>query len=283
MELADLERFEQTLGYPLPPEIMSVAGRSPHLEKDVDRLIELNRDVRTPGTPWIGEAGDPWPDDHVVIGEDQCGNYYSVLRTDRFAADPAPVWFLDHEVGTLEQQHDSVSSFQLYLEETFPPEVFTVGDWTVRAQTRVGPIEFGMTPNEVRAVLNRPYSSFKKSDYATDPTDAFDTLELHVYYRNGKCEAVEFFNANNVCVGGHRLGDETFAQMTIILNDLVSPQKLTDTSYQSSAYGVEFTIAQASDAEVVGAIQMIIVTDKGYFERQDALLAGVLLETDSPN
>src|ERR1700730_12980334 len=42
------------------------------------RLIELNKDVRLPGTPWVGEAGDPWPDRYFVIGDDQCSNYWCV-------------------------------------------------------------------------------------------------------------------------------------------------------------------------------------------------------------
>jgi hypothetical protein len=275
MNSSDLDRFEKTMGYPLPPEVLTVAGRFPQLDVDVDRLMQMNLDVRIPGTPWIGEAGDPWPDDHVVIGGDQCGNYYSVLRTDRHPGDQA-VWFLDHEVGTLEKQYESVTSFQKRLEELFPPEVFAVGDWTVRAQVRVGPIVFGMSPDDVRAALGRPYSTFNKSALSSDPTDAFDTLALHVHYLDNKCEAAEFFEPADVQIGGHRLGDETFADMALIMNDYLSPQKLTATSYQSSAYGVEFSIPRAEDATVVGAIHMVLVSEKGYFERQDALLAEIL-------
>src|SRR5215210_7185118 len=71
------------------------------------RLIELNRDVRLPGTPWVGEAGDPWPDNYFVIGDDQCGNYWSV---DLQASDPG-VWFYDHEIGAFERQHECLHDF----------------------------------------------------------------------------------------------------------------------------------------------------------------------------
>jgi hypothetical protein len=71
------------------------------------RLVELNRDVRLPGTPWVGEAGDPWPDNFFVIGDDQCGNYWSV---DLQTADPG-VWFYDHEIGAFERQHESLQDF----------------------------------------------------------------------------------------------------------------------------------------------------------------------------
>ncbi len=69
-------------------------------------LIE-NQDVRRPGTPWVGEAGDPWPENYFVIGDDQCGDYWCVdLRT----ADPG-VFFYDHEIGAFERQHDSLHEF----------------------------------------------------------------------------------------------------------------------------------------------------------------------------
>jgi hypothetical protein len=71
------------------------------------KLVEQNRDVRLPGTPWVGEAGDPWPDQYFVIGDDQCGNYWCVdLGTTDLG-----VWFYNHDVGEFERQHDSLGGF----------------------------------------------------------------------------------------------------------------------------------------------------------------------------
>jgi hypothetical protein len=271
----DLARFAAETGLCLPPEMAVLSGKTPWLEDDVTRLIALNADVRIPGTPWIGEQGAPWPDDHVVIGGDGCGNYYSVLRPDKHvpAAGAYPaVWFLDHETGTMEKQHDSIGAFLLFLEVTFPLEKFDVGDWTIRAQKSVGPIKFGMSRDEVRSVLAQPFTPFQKGE-GEEPTDAFDTLDLHVFYRDGLMEAVEFWNAANVWLGGHRLGDETFADMEMMLVDFIQPNIVTQTSLQSPAYGVEFTIESAAARETVGAIKHIIVTGPGYFERQAAILA----------
>jgi hypothetical protein len=74
------------------------------------RLIQLNQDVRAPGTPWVGESG-AWPDQYFVIGDDQCGNYWCI---DRQGLDPA-IWFYDHEVGAFERHHDSLQQFAAYL------------------------------------------------------------------------------------------------------------------------------------------------------------------------
>jgi hypothetical protein len=285
MDAADLSRFETALGFPLPPEFATLGSMSPYLESDIDRLIFLNRDVREPGTPWIGEEGGPWPDEHIVIGENQCGDYWSVIRSERPPTEESgsmPVYFLDHEVGTLTEAHPSLESFLAEIRETYKPEVFEVGDWTLRAQTSVGPIHFGMTPDELRATLNEPYTPFKKSLDSPDPTDAFDTLSLHAYYREGKCEAIEFFSPANVKVGGSRLGEKTFNDMVGILYDPVMPLKTTATSCISRSFGIEFSIERADQADVVGAIHMIIVTDPGYFDRQDAALKAILGDDYQP-
>jgi hypothetical protein len=271
----DLTRFAAETGLCLPPEMAVLSPKTPWLEGDVDRLIALNADMRIPGTPWIGEEGAPWPDDHVVIGEDGCGNYWSVLRPDRHP--PAPdaysaVWFLDHETGRMEEQYPSIGAFLLYLEITFPPEKFDLGEWRIVALQSVGPICFGMARDEVRSILAQPFSVFQKGE-GSEPTDAFDTLDLHVFYREGGVEAVEFWNAENVWLGGHRLGDETFADMEMILVDFVRPNIVTPTSLQSPSFGVEYTIESADERDQVGAIKHIIVVGPGYFERQEAMLA----------
>jgi hypothetical protein len=273
----DLSRFMAETGLCLPPEMAVLSSKSPWLEGDVDRLIAMNADVRSPGTPWIGAAGAPWPDDHVVIGGDGCGNYWSVLRPDKHPPAPeayASVWFLDHETGGMEEQYPSIGAFLLYLDVTFPAEKFDSGEWRIIAQRSVGPIRFGMTRKEVRGLLAQPFTAFQKGE-GSELTDAFDTLDLHVFYRDDAVEAVEFWNADNVVLGGHRLGDQSFADMEISLVDFVQPNIVTPTSLQSPAFGVEFTIESPDARDRVGAIKHIIVVCPGYFARQAAILAAL--------
>jgi hypothetical protein len=120
--------------------------------------------------------------------------------------------------------------------------------------------------------LAQPFTAFQKGE-GSEPTDAFDTLDLHVFYRNGTVEAVEFYNAANVIVGGHRLGDETFADMEMSLVDFIRPNIVTPTSLQSPSFGVEYTIESGDERDKVGAIKHIIVVGPGYFERQAEILA----------
>jgi hypothetical protein len=271
----DLIRFEHATGMPLPRRMLQLGAMSPYLENDIDKLIELNSRVRIPGDTWMGTAGDPWPAAHVVIGEDCCGNYYSVLSPDKNNAEFNVVWFYDHDAATMEEFQCDIGSFLVYLEVNFPVPKFEVGDWQVIANQSVGPLKFGMPRAEVRAVLDQPFTEFAKG-LSEELTDAFDTLSLHVFYRDGGVEAVEFWEAGNIKIGGHRLGDETFTNMTQILFDQFFPTIITGTSYQSKSYGVEFTIEDPEDRDKIGAIKHVIVVEKGYFERGEAMLAAIL-------
>jgi hypothetical protein len=269
----DLARFTSMTGLALPKAMMKIPAKPPWLETDVDKLVALNTMVHAPGTPWIGKDG-PWPEDHVVIGEDGCGNYWSVLRPDKDAADSdSAVWFYDHDFGIQTETSPTLGAFWLYLEVTHPIEKFDFGEWRVIAQQSVGPIKFRMSREEVRTVLAQPYTAFRKTPFSEELTDAFDTLDIHVYYREGGVEAVEFANAAKVKVGGSLLGTKSFAEMEAILWDPVVPNIATPTSLQSRSFGVDFSIATADDRDRVGAIQHILVAGPGYFERQAEELA----------
>ncbi len=102
------------LGYPVPLIENKLdlgwkqeAPAERQLSNDAARLVHLNRDVRLPGTPWVGEAGDPWPHNYFVVGDDECGNYWCV---DLRAVDPG-VWFYDHDLGAFERKYDDLAEF----------------------------------------------------------------------------------------------------------------------------------------------------------------------------
>src|SRR5207237_929115 len=60
------------------------------LQNSARSLLEMNEDLRRPGTPWTAEDG-PWPPCYFAIGNDQCGNYWCIdLKT----TDPG-IWFYD--------------------------------------------------------------------------------------------------------------------------------------------------------------------------------------------
>jgi hypothetical protein len=74
-------------------------------------IVEANRLVREAGIPWLGDQGDPWPEDLLVVGDDGCGNYWGVKvsGTDR------SVYFYDHELADLEEAYESLWAFADFL------------------------------------------------------------------------------------------------------------------------------------------------------------------------
>lgn len=64
----------------------------------------------------------------------------------------------------------------------------------VRCHEGVGPICFGMSPDDLRAVLGAEFTSFKRGPDSVHPCDHFGELECFVYYDDANClvEAIEF-------------------------------------------------------------------------------------------
>jgi len=70
----------------------------------------------------------------------------------------------------------------------------------------VGIVDFGMTRDEVRRILNTPYEEFMKTPDATLPTDDFRSLDIHVYYGEGLlCKGVELWPSADLRVDGHEV------------------------------------------------------------------------------
>lgn len=65
------------------------------LISDETRLALLNDSVRGFSTHWMAEWEEPgpWPEDHIVIGENGAGNYYCISRSGSYAG----VLEYDHE------------------------------------------------------------------------------------------------------------------------------------------------------------------------------------------
>jgi hypothetical protein len=77
------------------------------LYDQANHIIQINLDMRRPGTPWIGEEGGPWPDHMFVIGDDQCGDYWCIDVT----APECAVWFYEHDLGEFQPDSPSLAAY----------------------------------------------------------------------------------------------------------------------------------------------------------------------------
>ena len=266
---ADRRCFAVEFGVSLPSGLRAPA-RPPDLQLDVDALIALNRYVREPGTPWIGERGDPWPHEHVVIGEDLTGNYWSMLHRDHEPPD-AGVWFLDHEVGALTRMFDTIGRFRRHLRQVAASIAASTPEWQVVAIQSVGSITFGMARAQVRSMLGEPFSEVARR-LAPDPTgDLFTDRGITVEYCDGLAEVVSFADPSQVWVGGHRLGAEDFPTMATILTDYAwgDRQVISETSILDPARGVEI-FAAIENGVPTGQTASLDVFSRSGFERRSA-------------
>jgi hypothetical protein len=152
---------------------------------------------------------------------------------------------------------------------------------TITPFESVGPVAFGASPEVVRAATNSPWTTFLKNLEAPDmPTDAFDEAGFHVYYADGKCEAVECFSPASLIFQGKELIGQPYQQIKEWLESIDSmivhdgESGLQARSYGIGVYAPDFSEAERPDAVVQG----VIVVDREYFDKQDAILraAGLL-------
>ena len=76
------------------------------LQRSARSLLEMNEDLRRPGTPWTADDG-PWPPCYFAIGNDQCGNYWCIDLT---TTDPG-IWFYDHDPGRFDLRYATIQAF----------------------------------------------------------------------------------------------------------------------------------------------------------------------------
>jgi hypothetical protein len=139
----------------------------------------------------------------------------------------------------------------------------------------VGPIQFGATPAEVQAAVNAPWQTFLKDlEDPTQPTDAFDSCGLHVHYELGKCVAVECFDPAVLFFQGRQLTGQRYREIKTWL-ELIDPHiKATDSGIQARSLGIELYAPNYSELERPDeVVECVMVVDRNYFEKTDALLA----------
>ena len=122
-----------------------------------------------------------------------------------------------------------------------------------------------MTIDEVRKAINQKPKPFLKGPDSTIPTDAFDELGIHIYYKApGICEAVEMALAADPTFEGRRFIERPFNQVLSWLQTMDDSIKTDDTGLTSFKFGIGIYAPNAieqPDASVEG----VIVFEKDYY------------------
>ncbi len=130
----------------------------------------------------------------------------------------------------------------------------------------VGPLRFGMTMSRVRETMDSPYDSFMKTPMSEIPTDAFDDLGIHVFYKKpGVCEAIEFAKPSDPIFQGQSLIGRPFNEIRDWFESLNTNVKIEDTGL--IAYEIDIGIyAPGVMKKDTALIESVIVFEEGYYD-----------------
>ena len=137
---------------------------------------------------------------------------------------------------------------------------------TIDPHFGIGNIRFGMTVADVRRVVGSPFTSFRKTPTSTFPTDAFDDLGIHVFYKPpGICEAVEIASPGEANFEGQQMIGTRFSDIERLLHARDPNLETDETGLTSHALGIGIFAPEISD-NPNASIEAVIVFEQGYFD-----------------
>ncbi len=139
-------------------------------------------------------------------------------------------------------------------------------DYAIRPHLGAGEIAFGMTPNQVRALLGDPFESFKRSPLAEFPCDHFESLGIFVYYQApGIVEALEYHQPASPTLDGISLLATPVARLISLATEKDPGATVEDDSVTCLAQGWGAWLPDAEDHPDRPA-ESIIVFRRGYYD-----------------
>ena len=139
-------------------------------------------------------------------------------------------------------------------------------DLIIRPYESIGSVKFGMTVEEVRAILGGRFQYFMKSPSSAMPTDAFEEKGIHVYYKEpGLCEAVEVTSPASPVFKGRPLIGRPFDELRNWFEEMDEEIMVDESGLTSLALGIGLYSPYASDSPQE-PVEAVIVFEKGYYD-----------------
>jgi hypothetical protein len=133
----------------------------------------------------------------------------------------------------------------------------------------VGAMEFGASPESIRAVLNSSPKSFVKGSLSDKPTatDAFDEVGIHVYYdESNKCEAIEFFSPALLTFQEKELVGQPYKAVSEWLASIDANIVRDDSGLEARSLGIGLYAPDYDENERPdGLVESAIVVKQGYW------------------
>ncbi|RZL01572.1 MAG: ABC transporter ATP-binding protein [Rubrivivax sp.] len=130
----------------------------------------------------------------------------------------------------------------------------------------VGPLMFGMNPDQVRDALGAPFKSFKRSPKAPYPCDYFMDLGVFTYYTSdASLEAVEFGAPSHPILGGVDLLSLSFNEARGLVGNWGGVWAIEADGLISNERGVSFFAPNAKDSPEL-LCESVLVFDQNYWD-----------------
>lgn len=129
----------------------------------------------------------------------------------------------------------------------------------------VGPIRFEGTQADIINTMGQPDRTFKRNKFSSWPLDQFDVFSCFINYdKNGKIEAVEFYEGAEVIYFGKNLMTLNFSKAKAFLSSLKLDFKEHDDSLLCHVLGISFYYPSLDD-EPDNMPETLLTFKQGYW------------------
>ena len=128
-----------------------------------------------------------------------------------------------------------------------------------------GPVNFGMTIEQVRRALGARFTSFLKDTTSELPSDAFENEGVYVYYKSpGVCEAIELAKPASAVLGNAELFGPYDSVRHFI--EMLAQIEEDGAGLVASELGISLYAPHAKkDAHL--PVESVFIFEEGYYDR----------------
>lgn len=138
-------------------------------------------------------------------------------------------------------------------------------DLPIISYSQVGPIAFGMPPSTVHSILGPDFKSFKKTPASEMPTDAYDPLGIHIYYKKpGLCDAVELAAPSVPTFQERKLIGIPFEELRRFFESIDATVEVDDTGLTSHKFGIGLYAPDHMQSPR-SPVEAVIAFERGYY------------------
>ena len=129
----------------------------------------------------------------------------------------------------------------------------------------IGPLQFGMSVDEVRRILGDTPKPFTKTKKSSTSIDAFPRLGIHVYYKeSGACNAIELMEPAEPSFNGELLTGKPFNKIRALFEAGDKTLKVDESGFTSLECGIGIYCPAARD-DSHAPVEGVIIFEKGYY------------------